>query len=181
MTTTTSEQAAPMASAPMRYLPDGSVDWGRMWDTFCVLAREGGPPHRGTMLKAPDDADPDAPGYQASAHEIIRGIAAVSGLTAFVAEPGWIGVRCASRAMASWLAAAIVAENVQAQAVDADFFVPVGASYTLPGEIKNIITAVAKTTHYWQEHLPMEAKRALAVMRWLETLRLRVRGRRSAH
>ncbi len=25
---------APMAAAPMRYLPDGSVDWGNMWDSF---------------------------------------------------------------------------------------------------------------------------------------------------
>ena len=46
------DQCAPMAAAPMKYQPDGSVDWGNMWDSFCVLAREGGPPHRGTMLLA---------------------------------------------------------------------------------------------------------------------------------
>jgi hypothetical protein len=34
-----------MSSAPLRYRADGSVDWGNMWDSFCELAREGGPPH----------------------------------------------------------------------------------------------------------------------------------------
>lgn len=33
---------APMPSAPMKYMPDGKVDWGNMWDTFCELAQEGG-------------------------------------------------------------------------------------------------------------------------------------------
>lgn len=27
------EKHTPMASAAMKYLPDGSVDWGNMWDT----------------------------------------------------------------------------------------------------------------------------------------------------
>lgn len=46
------DKCAPMAPAPMKYLADGSVDWGNMWDTFCVLAQDGGPPHRPTMLRA---------------------------------------------------------------------------------------------------------------------------------
>ena len=51
------DKRAPMAAAPIKYQLDGSVDWGDMWDSFCVLAREGGPPHRGTMLQAQTDAD----------------------------------------------------------------------------------------------------------------------------
>ena len=35
---------------------------------------------------------------------------------------------------------------------------PVGEHFTVKGEIKNVITAVAKTTHYWIEHVPAEVK-----------------------
>jgi sirohydrochlorin cobaltochelatase len=55
--------------------------------------------------------------------------------------------------------------------------VPVGDYYTVKGEIKNVITAVAKTTHYWGEHLPPEVKQTLAIQaklagigRWLRRL-----------
>jgi sirohydrochlorin cobaltochelatase len=142
-----------MALAPFKYRPDGSVDWGNMWDTFCVLARDGGPPHRGTLLEAPLTVDLESPAFQRAAAEIIRGVEAVSGLAAFVAAPGWIGVRCDSPKVAQWLAESIVLENVQARARDSLLLVPVGEDFTVKHEIKNVITAVAKTTHYWREHL----------------------------
>jgi sirohydrochlorin cobaltochelatase len=137
----------------MKYRSDGSVDWGNMWDTFCVLARDGGPPHRGMLLDVVAPVDPASPALRAVAAEIIRGIEAVSGLTAFVAEPGWIGISCASPAMARWLAESIVLENVPARSNDSFLLVPVGEDFTIVHEIKNVITAVAKTTHYWKEHL----------------------------
>jgi hypothetical protein len=124
-----------------------------MWDTFCVLARDGGPPHRGALLEAPPSVDLESPAFQRAAAEIIRGVEAVSGLAAFVAEPGWIGVRCDSPRMAQWLAESIVLENVEARARDSLLLVPGGEDFTIKHEIKNVITAVAKTTHYWREHL----------------------------
>src|SRR5262249_33512097 len=127
--------------------------WGNMWDTFCGLARDGGPPHRGTRLDAPRRVNPDSPAFQSAAAEIIRGIGAGSGLSAFVAEPGWIGIRCMSPGMARWRGESIVQENVQARSADALLFVPVGENFTVEHEIKNVITAVAKTTHYWREHV----------------------------
>lgn len=153
--------SAPMASAPMRYKDDGSVDWGNMWDSFCVLASEGGPRHRPTMLLAPSEQNAALPPYREVVREIIRGIDEVSGLRAQDARPGWVAVECESPAMASWLAEAIVEENVQAQAVREKLFVPAGARFTVKGEIKNVITAVAKTSHYWREHLPIDVKRTL--------------------
>lgn len=36
-------------------------------------------------------------------------------------------------------------------------------SYTVKGEIKNVITAVAKTTHYWRVHLPPEVQQSIAL------------------
>lgn len=150
-----------MASAPMRYTEDGQADWGNMWDSFCALALDGGPPHRGTMLEPGDCGDPAGPAYQWATGEIIRGIALVSGLGAAPAEPGWIAVRCPSPGMARWLSEAIRTENVAARQDGALLLVPAGANYGLKGEIKNVITAVAKTTHYWREHLPPAAKHTL--------------------
>jgi sirohydrochlorin cobaltochelatase len=176
MTVSDIERSAPMAAAPIKYQPDGSVDWGDMWDSFCVLAREGGPPHRGTMLYADEESDITSAGYCFAVAEIVRGIAAVSGLAAVATAPGWIAVQCTSASMASWLAESIVEEHVEARANGACLLVPVGAHYTLKGEIKNVITAVAKTTHYWGEHVPVEVKQTFELQAQLERLRMRVLG-----
>ena len=170
------DKRAPMASAPMKYFPDGSVDWGDMWDSFCALAREGGPPHRDTMLYGEEDADPTSENYRFAVDEIIRGVNAVSGLTATPSTTGWIAVQCPEPGMARWLSDSILEEHVQARCEGATLFVPVGASYTLKGEIKNVITAVAKTTHYWSDHLPVDVKRTLAVQEQFGRVRARVLG-----
>jgi sirohydrochlorin cobaltochelatase len=163
MVTERQDPRAPMASAPMKYREDGEIDWGNMWDTFCVLAQEGGPPHRSSLLEAPREVDPKGDAYRTVVGEICRGIKEVSGLEAAGGEPGWVVVFCESPAHARWLSEAIVAENVQARAEGAQLFVPAGAHFTVKGEIKNVITAVAKTTHYWGEHLPPEVKQTLAL------------------
>lgn len=149
----------PMSSAPMRYAADGAVDWGTMWDSYCALAWDGGPPHRGTMLDAEIESDPEHADYRAAVSEIIRGIAAVSGLTAVPSTTGWIAVHCPSASMAGWLCAAIVQENVAARAEGFILFVPVGEHFRVEKEIKNVITVVAKTTHYWEELLPPLVRR----------------------
>jgi sirohydrochlorin cobaltochelatase len=175
--TESKDKAAPMASAPIQYLENGEVAWGEMWGSFCALALEGGPPHRGEMLTAQSMPDTHSPTYQLAVQEIVRGIQEVSGLPATEVRPGWIGVTCPSPAMAGWLAEAIVAEKVAAHAEDKCLLVPVGDYYTVKGEIKNVITAVAKTTHYWGEHLPAEVKQTLAfqarlagIWRWVRRL-----------
>jgi sirohydrochlorin cobaltochelatase len=104
-----------------------------------------------------------SPLYRLAVTEIIRGIREVSGLSAAASNPGWIAVTCASEEMAHWLSEAINQENVAAQASGRMLFVPVGDYYSVKGEIKNVITAVAKTTHYWQQHLPAEVKQTLAL------------------
>src|SRR4051812_12290532 len=63
-----------MASAPIVYGEDGAVAWNQMWDSYCVLASAGGPPHRGQMLFAPRMEDPTSPAYQKVCEELIRGI-----------------------------------------------------------------------------------------------------------
>lgn len=157
------DKAAPMASAPMQYRENGEVAWGEMWGSFCALALEGGPPHRGEMLVAQPLPDTHSPTYQSAVQEIVRGIREVSGLPAAEVRPGWIAVMCTSAAMAGWLVEAIVAENVEAYAEGNLLLVPVGDYYTVKGEIKNVITAVAKTTHYWGDHLSPQIKQTLGI------------------
>ena len=95
--------AKPMSSAPMRYSEDGAVDWGNMWDSFCVLASAGGPAHRATMLTPEQSIDPDSEAYKNVQSEIIRGIYLVSGLQAKPASAGWIAVECPMEGMAAWV------------------------------------------------------------------------------
>lgn len=170
------DKREPMAAGPIVYAPDGSVAWGEMWDSFCALALDGGPPHRATLLEGEHAADPHSDGYRFAAAEIARGTLAVSGLPAAPAATGWLAISCHSAGMAHWLAEAIIEENVAARAEGAALLVPVGASYTMEGEIKNVITAVAKTTHYWREHLPQEVKQTLEWQARFGGLRRRVTG-----
>ena len=152
-----------MSSAPMKYNDDGSVAWDDMWDSFCMLASAGGPPHRGAMLWPDEGADADDPTYRQATQEIIRGVFLVSGLRARPDKPGWIAVECPTDSMADWIARQGVQENVFMRSEGNRFFVPCGSQWTTEGEIKNVITVVAKTTHYWADHIPADAKTALAV------------------
>ncbi len=126
------DRRAPMAAAPMKFNDDGSVAWDDMWDSFCVLALDGGPRHRATMLHS-DPADPTSDGYRQATDEIVRGVALVSGLSAAAGEPGWIAIRCHSAGMARWLAEAIIEENVDARATGDTLAVPVAAHFTREG------------------------------------------------
>ena len=106
----------------------------------------------------------------------MRGVAAVSGLPAVAGPVGWVALRCGSAAMARWLADAITRENVQARADGRNLLVPVGADYTLDGEIKSVVTVVAKTTDYWYNHLSPDVWRALEMSETLGHWKARVAG-----
>ena len=159
---------APMLAGPIVYREDGQIDWGNMWDSFCMLALDGGPPHRGELLTAPENPDMNSENYHFAVTEIARGILETSKLTAVPATPGWLTITCYSAAQARWLAEAITEENVQARYEGKQIFVPVGDAFRLKGEIKNVITAVAKTSHYWDAHLAAEVKQTLAWQTRLE-------------
>jgi hypothetical protein len=146
-----------MGSAALRYDPDGKVAWDEIWTSFCGLALAGGPAHRGTLLEAvPVEevlAEPEA--YRKVATEIGRGIWMVTRLPVVVCvEPGWVSVRCRSEAMVSWLAQAIVAENLTVRREPSALYLPAGPRFRLEKEIKNVVTTVAKTVHYWDYHMP---------------------------
>lgn len=126
-----------------------------MWTDFCDLALAGGPPHRDVALEPVDPReaalDPDA--YARVAAEIERGLRLVTGLsTVRGAQPGWVGLVCDDDAMALWLLRAIEVENVSVRRDGAVLWLPAGPAFRLDKEIKNVVTAVAKTHHYWLEH-----------------------------
>jgi hypothetical protein len=156
---------APMSSASFVYRDDGRPDWGAMWSGFCELALFGGPPHRGedSALVAGDavmDAErhPTLKGgatpvlFDAIA-EIRRGIYETTGLKTGEGDGAWLAVRCDSRKMAAWLCASIILENVDARCEGDVLYVPAREDYELKDEVKSVITVVAKTHHYWLEHV----------------------------
>ena len=152
--------AAPMGAAALKYDDQGDVAWNEIWTGFCELALAGGAPHRGTLLEPVNAtaiaADPER--YEVVVREIERGLRQVTGLHTVRSEvPGWIGLECTSEEMAIWLLRAIVVENVTCRRENQVLWFPAGPEFRLEREIKNVITVVAKTTHYWQDHVATRA------------------------
>ncbi len=146
-----------MGTAGLAFGADGRVAWDQIWTSFCDLALAGGPPHRGTLL-APASAEAIAEepqAYQEVVQEIGRGIWMATGLPVLPrVAPGWVGVCCPNEAMAAWLRRAIVVENVLARRAGNVLHLPAGPGFRLAKEIKNVVTAAAKTCHYWSYHMP---------------------------
>lgn len=145
-----------MGTAALKLDSDGNVAWDQIWTSFCDLALAGGPPHRGTLLEpvtaAEVLAEPEA--YQAVVAEIERGIRLTTGLPVVGSRvPGWVGVCCESEEMAIWLMRAILVENVMVRREQETLYVPAGPKFTVKREVKNVITSIAKTVHYWSAHL----------------------------
>jgi sirohydrochlorin cobaltochelatase len=158
-------QPVSMGSAGLKYGGDGKVAWNEIWGSFCDLAMAGGPPHKGTLLEPGrrEEIDAQAERYREVVDEICRGITMVTGLCAEPSPvPGWVRMYCTSAAMAGWLARAIVMENVSAHFKGLALHLPAGPAYRVEKEIKNVVTAVAKTTHYWQEHTSLARQQAIA-------------------
>ena len=146
-----------MGSAPLMYGTDGKVLWSEMWGSFCDLAMAGGPPHKGKLLRPGSRAEIDSQSlrYGDVVREIGRGITMVTGLESEASStPGWVSVKCTGDTMAEWLIRAILMENVSARCNHTVLDLPAGPTYRLEKEIKNVITVVAKTCHYWIDHVP---------------------------
>lgn len=149
-------QPVSMGSAGLKYGQDGLVAWNEIWGSFCDLAMAGGPPHKGKLLQpgTREEIEDQPDRYGEVTAEICRGVRLAAELDAFPSEtPGWISVQCDDETMAEWLARAIVMENVWARC-DGDLLgLPAGPAYRIQKEIKNVITSIAKTAHYWLGHM----------------------------
>lgn len=157
-------QPVSMGSARLKFDSAGRVLWDEIWASFCDLAMAGGPPHKGKLLQAPSPAEIAAdPSRQAAvANEICRGIRMVTDLAVEPSPtPGWVRVMCARPVMAAWLARAIAMENVSVHLAGSDFELPAGPHFRVEKEIKNAVTATAKTHHYFDGHMDRAQQRQI--------------------
>jgi len=160
-------QPVPMRSADLKYAADGTVAWDDIWGGFCDLAMAGGPPHKGTLLEAGThaaiEAAPDR--HREVAQEICRGIRMATELEAtFAPLAGWVRVACLNDGMAGWLVRAIVMENVAVRCEGKMLDLPAAPHFRLEKEIKNVVTVIAKTCHYWLGHMPRTQRLAITDM-----------------
>jgi len=154
-----------MGSAGLKFGPDGKVAWDQIWTSFCDLALAGGPPHRGTLLEpaSAEEALQEPEKYQEVVEEIGRGLWLTTRLPVLPhSAPGWVGVRCHNWEMAAWLVRAIVAENVFARHDREMLSLPAGPHFRLGKEIKNVVTVLAKTCHYWDYHTSARQREEVA-------------------
>ncbi len=106
----------------------------------------------------PADIEANSDAYQDTLREMERGLRMVTGLEIVESGvPGWIGLQCDNEEMALWLLRAIIVENVMVRRERNILYFPAGPDFRLEKEVKNVITVVAKTTHYWQEHMAATA------------------------
>ncbi len=156
-----------MGSAGLKFDAAGKVAWDEIWQHFCDLAMAGGPPHKGKLLEPATKEEIDSqPGpYREVVREICRALRMVSDLAVEPStNPGWVRVFCPSPIMAGWLARAINMENVSAHLQDDVVELPAGPHYRLEKEVKNVVTSLAKTYHYFDGHLePGQHSRIAAV------------------
>jgi hypothetical protein len=153
-----------MGSAGLKYEADGKVAWDQMWATFCDLAMGGGPPHKGMLLEpaAPAAIEAEPERYATVVDEIRRGIGMVTGLEAEACPlPGWVSVTCPDEVAAEWLMRGIVMENVAAMREEKWLALPAGPAFRIEKEIKNVVTVIAKTFHYWSGHMFSAQHRAI--------------------
>lgn len=158
-------QPVSMGSAALKYGEDGRIAWDGIWKSYCDLAMAGGPPHRGALLEpaTQPDINLEPERYQQVVAELCRGVGMVTGLAVEPSlTPGWIDVDCPSTTMAGWLARAITMENVSAHAAGMVLHLPAGPRFRPEKEIKNVVTSIAKTCHYWLEHTSVAQHRAIA-------------------
>jgi len=154
-----------MGSAGLKYGSDGKVAWDEIWEHFCDLAMAGGPPHKGTLLEpgSREQIDVEFDRYRKVVDEICRGVGMVTDLKVEPAPtPGWVRVECADDGMAGWLVRAIVMENISVRLAGTVIDFPAGPGYRIEKEIKNVITVMAKTSHYWLEHMWPAQQREIA-------------------
>jgi hypothetical protein len=64
--------------------------------------------------------------------------------------------------MAGWLLRAIVMENVAARTERLALELPASPAFRLDKEIKNVVTVIAKTCHYWIGHMRRTQREAIA-------------------
>lgn len=156
-----------MGSAPLRFDSANRVAWNEIWNHFCDLAMAGGPPHKGKLLEpaTPEEIAAAPERYQEVVAEICRGLDMVAEIpVAPSPHPGWVRLTCTTPVMAGWLARAIAMENVSVHTDGNVLELPAGPHYRLEKEIKNVVTVIAKTFHYFDWHIDAEQQSRIGAL-----------------
>ena len=159
-----------MGSAGLKYDADGRVAWDQIWGSFCDLAMAGGPPHRGTLLQpATAEAISANPEAQLRLSSYRR-----DPTRDFAGNPSAGSAR--SRRVVGRCAVSQCRDGGMARARDCDgehsgtarrgnsvpvLRVRISVS---PKKSKNVITATAKTCHYWTDHMSAEQHESIDTM-----------------
>jgi sirohydrochlorin cobaltochelatase len=158
---------APMRSAGLKFDETGKVAWDEIWGSFCDLALAGGPPHKGRLLEpgSPAEVAAEPERYDDVVAEICRGVTLATDLEAAPSpRAGWVRVVTLNDGMAGWLLRAIAMENVAVRCDGALIDLPAAPHFRLEKEIKNVVTVIAKTCHYWLGHMPQTQRRRIAYL-----------------
>ena len=155
-----------MRSAGLKYATDGNVAWNEIWATFCDLAMAGGPPHKGTLLEArPRPTSIDAPErYDEVVEEICRGVTMVTDLDVPIPDSG-LDPRDCSQRRDGRLAAARDRDGERRRAAEGEPRSAGRPALRLEKEIKNVVTVIAKTCHYWMGHVAARSSARSAPVR----------------
>ncbi len=153
-----SSKNIPMSAAPYVYDEIGAIAWDKMWNNFCILAKEGGPPHRGTKLAfKSDNTTNTTDNYIEATKEITRAYKQLIPYAFQFNKQGNVEIKLTTPNMAKWFADIINSENVSCAQNQNTITLPVNDDFT-SAEIKNIVTVTAKVHHYWKNHRTWFAK-----------------------
>ncbi len=139
----------------MVYDNKGNPKWDKMWDSYCDLAAEGGPSHRGEKQKLTFSSNFTY--SQDVINEITRGLLLL-GAKVSKHSNGKVYIDMTFTNKAKWFCKIINMENVEAMQEGKFLILPWSGEYELESEIKSIMTVWGKAQHYWKNHRPFKAK-----------------------
>lgn len=144
---------APMPAAKIKYNEKGEIAWDSMWGSFCDLAIEGGPPHRGKDSSITEkDINKHSDTNEEVVSELKRGLSLLTENEIVLGEKGWVKVLLNNKNMAKWFATIINSENVIAKVEENYLLLPCSDNFSITNEVKSVLTVFGKAKHYWNEH-----------------------------
>ena len=146
-----------MKAAEIIYDKNGNPEWDKMWNSFCNLAAEGGPSHRGE----PDRIDFPKDNFiydEQVKNEIYRGLKLLNANVKELNDKGEVYIDLTFPNKAKWFVNIINLENVVAKQNGKYLILPWSGKYEIDKEIKSLMTVWGKASHYWKEHRPIQFK-----------------------
>jgi sirohydrochlorin cobaltochelatase len=147
----------PMAAAPFVYDEKGQIAWDKMWESYCYLAKDGGPAHRGKSQRIKKkDRDMSSvvknSNFSKISAEALRGVSLILPYPITISDDGWLIISLHSQNVAKWFSEVINEENVVCEQHVKDIYLPLNDTFDIEHDVKSIITVAGKAHHYWTKH-----------------------------